>query len=237
MSEENNIIQADFEDGCTLVQTLPVYQHSYSQIMQVEGLDLPTAFQVHFSNDPTGGDSVERIGTNNAVYIPNSLLAVGSPVYAFIFLHDSTNDGETVYKIVIPVMVRPELPTDTPTPTEQSAIDEAIAALNTAVEMAEGYAGSSAQSAQGSYEFAETSEQKSQDSEAWAVGQRNGQDVGQDDPTFHNNSKFYALVAQQGAEESGFIQFYIDVNGHLIYEHTGTDLSFSLEDGHLIVEG
>lgn len=234
----DNIVLAEFTDGCTWVTSLPVYQHSYGQILQVEGLDLPAAFQVHFSNDPTGGSSVEQIGTNNSVFIPNALLATGTAVYAFIFLHDGANDGETVYKVTIPVMVRPELPADTPTPTQQSAIDEAIAALNTAVGMAEGYADASAQSAQGSYEYAEVSEQKSQDAEAWAVGQRNGQDVDQDDETFHNNSKFYALVAQQGAEEGGFIQFYIDADGHLIYEHTtGTDLTFSLEDGRLIVEG
>lgn len=33
------------------------------------------------------------------------------------------------------------------------------------------------------------------DSEAWAVGKRNGVDVGPDDPTYHNNAKFYAESA------------------------------------------
>lgn len=34
-----------------------------------------------------------------------------------------------------------------------------------------------------------------QESEAWAVGQRNGADVDEDDDTYHNNSKYYATQA------------------------------------------
>jgi len=30
------------------------------------------------------------------------------------------------------------------------------------------------------------------DAEAWAKGTRNGQDVTDEDPTFHNNAKYYA---------------------------------------------
>ena len=59
------------------------------------------------------------------------------------------------------------------------------------------------------------------------------------DPTFHNNAKYYAIVAEQGAAEGGFIQFYIDGEGHLIYEHTDNvdAFTFSLVNGHLIIEG
>ncbi len=49
-----------------------------------------------------------------------------------------------------------------------------------------------------------------EDAEAWAVGQRNGEDVSSGDPTYQNNSKFWAQLAQQGAEQSGFAWF--DVN-------------------------
>lgn len=233
-----NEVSAVFAEGCTRIQTLPIYQYDYGQMLVIDGLDLPAAFQVHFSNDPLGNESIERIGTNGRAWIPNDLLRSGDPVFCFIFLHEGNGNGTTVYRADIPVMVRPALPDDEPTPTEQSAIDEAIAALNTAVGQAEAYAEASATSAQASFEEAERSEDEADNSEAWAVGQRNGQDVGQDDETYHNNSKFYALVAQQGAEEGGFIQFFIDALGHLIYERTtGVDLVFSLEDGHLIVEG
>jgi hypothetical protein len=43
---------------------------------------------------------------------------------------------------------------------------------------------------------AEQIENYSADSEAWAIGKRNGVDVGSTDPTYHNNSKYYA---DQGA--------------------------------------
>lgn len=39
-----------------------------------------------------------------------------------------------------------------------------------------------------------------QESEAWAVGQRDGVDVDEDDPTYHNNSKYYATGAAHSAD-------------------------------------
>lgn len=42
-----------------------------------------------------------------------------------------------------------------------------------------------------------------EDSEAWAVGQRNGTDVGSDDPTYHNNSKYYSEDAADSATDAG----------------------------------
>ncbi len=45
-------------------------------------------------------------------------------------------------------------------------------------------------------ELAETgAEGSAEDAEAWAVGQRNGQDVPSTDPTYHNNAKYWASQA------------------------------------------
>lgn len=41
-------------------------------------------------------------------------------------------------------------------------------------------------------ELAEECEENVQDAEAWAVGQRGGQDVPSTDPTYHNNAKWYS---------------------------------------------
>ena len=41
-----------------------------------------------------------------------------------------------------------------------------------------------------------------ENAEAWAVGQRSGEDVGEDDPTYHNNSKYYAEQSGASAEEA-----------------------------------
>ena len=50
---------------------------------------------------------------------------------------------------------------------------------------AQGYASSASTSSQSADDSAE-------DSEAWAVGKRDGTDVPSSDPTYHNNSKYYA---------------------------------------------
>ena len=80
-------------------------------------------------------------------------------------------------------------------------------------------------------------EQSELDAEAWAIGKRGGMDVPITDETFHNNSKFYSEVAKQQALDAGFMAFYIDRNGDLIYERTSNvDVTFALVDGDLYVE-
>lgn len=76
----------------------------------------------------------------------------------------------------------------------------------------------------------------SQDSKAWSIGVRNGQPVPSTDETYENNSKYYAELAQQAADEAGYIYFYIDENGDLIYVKTPyVELDFKLQDGDLYV--
>lgn len=115
----------------------------------------------------------------------------------------------------------------------QFAAESAAAAQNDAAAAA-GSASAAAQSAQSAaaaqqdtqqtaQDFADTAQQavtdvntaganqkelarrQAQNSEAWAVGQRDGDDVGAADPTYHNNSKYYAENAgtsETAAEQS-----------------------------------
>ena len=72
------------------------------------------------------------------------------------------------------------------------------------------------------------------DSEAWAVGTRDGEEVTEDDETYHNNSKFYAEMAEQSAADAGYMNFHINEDGDLIMERTdNVDVTFFLEDGDL----
>jgi len=91
---------------------------------------------VHFSNEEDG-EAKTQIGTADGVRIPDEYLATGEPIYAYIFLHDGDDDGETVYKVKLPVRKRPAVSDEEPTPAEQSAISQAIELLNTAVDKAE----------------------------------------------------------------------------------------------------
>ena len=132
MSEALNVTRAAF-GGLREVTTAPLWQYDYGQILQITGLDLPQAFEVHFSNSRKSGETITQIGTDNQVVIPDMYLTSGADIYAFIFLHDDVDDGETEYVIKIPVRERPEPSDIEPTPEQQDAITEAIAALNVAV--------------------------------------------------------------------------------------------------------
>lgn len=225
-----NVVTAVF-DECNNAQTDTVFQYDYGQILKVEGIELPQSYEVHFSNDRYNGETTTQIGDADGVTIPDTYLTSGSMIYAFIFLHQGNDDGETEYVITIPVARRPEISDDVPDPVEQSAITQAIAALNAAVQQT----GDDVDAADAS---ANDAEESAQDAEAWAVGERNGVAVGSSDETYHNNSKYYADLAEQGAAEAGYMTFEINSSGHLIYTKTNNvDLTFRLDNGHLIVEG
>lgn len=121
---------------CGASKTTPLFQYDYGQTLDFDGFDLPSAFEVQFSNDPDG-EAVTQIGADNSVLIPEAMLLTGKNVCAWLFLHQGENDGETVYYIEIPVIERAEPTHEEPTPVQQSEITQAIAALNAGVEAAE----------------------------------------------------------------------------------------------------
>lgn len=76
------------------------------------------------------------------------------------------------------------------------------------------------------------------DSEAWAIGERNGSPVPSTDESYRNNSKWYKEQAEMSAINRGFFYVDVDSNGHLIYTRVDTmdDLvDFELDDGRLIL--
>ena len=123
-------------------------QYDYGQILKFEDIELPTAYTVHFGNEKEDGLSKPMIGDETGVEIPAEFLQTGLPVWAWIFLHEGQDDGETEYIVKIPVKRRSRPTNYAPTEIQQSAIDQAIAALNTAVEDAE-EAKAAAEAAQG----------------------------------------------------------------------------------------
>ena len=133
MSEARNIVTARFakgnRDAC--VRDL-VWQYDYGLTLQFEGIELPDAYETHFSNALRGGTAKTVIGGADGVCIPDEYLAAGTTVYAWIYLHAGEDDGETVYSIMIPVKARAKPTNEAPTPQERSAISETIAALQAA---------------------------------------------------------------------------------------------------------
>lgn len=116
--------------------TAPIIKEDYGLYLQIEGVELPQTYEVDFSNSENNGTSVTMIGNADGVLIPSQFISTGKDVFAFLY-HVGENFGRTVYKFRIPNKVRPDRTDETPTPEEQSVIDQTISALNDAVDRAE----------------------------------------------------------------------------------------------------
>ena len=112
--------------------TSPIVKEDYGLYLQIEGLELPSTYEVDFSNSEHNGTSVTMIGNADGVLIPNQFISSGKDVFAFLY-HVGADFGRTVYKFRIPNKLRPDRTNEEPTPEEQSVIDQTISALNDAV--------------------------------------------------------------------------------------------------------
>ena len=112
---ENKINIARFKEGSRTAEVKDIWQWDYGQILRIQGLNLPTAVEIHFSLDEHGGEAVRRIGITKDgvtdVPIPDSMVenesAYGDSYYffAYIYLTDETS-GNTEYKIRARVSTR-----------------------------------------------------------------------------------------------------------------------------------
>ena len=123
-----NILQVKFSTARSVISS-PLYQYDYGQIIHIIGLNLPENFEAHFSNSQNSGDAETYLGTENFVTIPDKYLETGETIYCFIYLHNDTTDGETEYKIKIPVYKRPRRTTAEPTPEQVDLITQVISQL------------------------------------------------------------------------------------------------------------
>lgn len=122
-------------------------QYDYGQVLRIQGLNLPTAVEIHFGLEETGGTTVTRIGVTKDgvtdVPIPDSMLENGDTsldytIYAFVYLTDDTS-GKTVHRIRMQVKARskPELLNK---PEDKELFQQAIEAVNQSAKEAEGWA-------------------------------------------------------------------------------------------------
>lgn len=204
------------------------WQYDVVQILVITAENLPEYYIVDFCNE---GDNttIPMTGSSDGVQIPDEFFQDGRAIKGYVVIAEADGSSQTRYEITIPVTARPSRSDITPKPSEQQQIEQLIAAMNEAVENA-------ADSAEESERYAGISGEYATDSEAWAVGQRDGTDVEPSDEMYHNNSKFWSEMAQEAAGKDGWVSFYIDDNGHLHYVKTeNAALRFYLKDGHLHV--
>ena len=110
------ITTAVFEPGSTTANVYGLWQYSYGQTLRIQGLHLPSAVEIHFSLQETGGTSPSRVGVTKDgvtdVIIPDSMLENDGAtrnydMFAFVYLTDDTS-GQTEYKIKLQVKSRPK---------------------------------------------------------------------------------------------------------------------------------
>ena len=146
-----------------------LWQYDYGQVLRIQGLDLPTAVEIHFSLQSKGGESLTRVGVTRDgvtdVVIPDSMLennytSVDYGIYAFIYLTDETS-GQTEYKICMRVRSRPK-PEAFDTPEDAELFREAIALVNESTESASASAASASGSATAAAESLQTTKELAQ---------------------------------------------------------------------------
>jgi type IV secretory pathway VirB10-like protein len=251
--ETTRIVEAVFNGGRT-VTTRGLFQYDYGQILTFPDLSVPAAYQVQFCSI---GDTetLEVIGDENGVAIPDELLNRGQMITAYVYLHDTETDGETRYTIAIPVATRPEMSDIEPTPEEQRQIDILIAALSdgvtrseTAADGAEQSAAEAAQSASDAAISAQTAtgaattatgaaDRAAASEASAAVSATNAATSAGSASSSAADAAQSANRAEQAAATAGWMDMHIDERGHLIYEKTSnTETDFVIENGHLIVE-
>ena len=171
----SNIITVAFAEGqIEAVAAEALEQWAYGQKLKFVGLELPANYQVDFSNWEFCGDSIPRIGDTDGVSVPTEVLTSGRNVYAFVWIQ-TAGAGRRPYRATIRVIPGPMPDPGTPSPEEESALAQAIEALN----------------------------EHGEDAEAWAVGERNGAPVEENDPAYHNNAKWYAEQQGHGIPAGG----------------------------------
>lgn len=259
--QTSNITNVYF-DEVRRARTDPLYQWDYGQVLQFPGRTLPTAYEVQFSNVASGGETITMIGDEDGVLIPDELLTTGLPIYAWVYLHTGLEDGESEYAITIPILKRPEPSDLEPTPVQQDAITQAIAALNQAVEQtgqdvidanaakiaaeaaqgaaeaaqaaAEGAEGRAEGYAQNASESASSASHDAGAAEDAQAAAEAARDLAQG---YANDAERDAERAEQAATTAGYLDIEINDAGHLVYTRTdAVDVDFILSNGHLLME-
>lgn len=119
-------------EPCT---TETVYQYNSGMRMQILGKGLPDVYEVDFANSITG-NSITQIASGGVVSVPDEFFVPGSIIHAWVVIV-GVDYVVTRKHIMIPISIRAIRTNVEPTPSQQSALDEAIAALNDAVDAAE----------------------------------------------------------------------------------------------------
>ena len=157
----SRVIEVSFRgSSVALVRIDTAYFYNNGIIFKPTDIDLPASYQVHWADSPQASSTLETIGTAEGAPIPDDLWNRSRVIYGWIYLHPTEDSGITYKEVRIYKNVRAGLPDGTePPPAEQSTIDQAISALNTAVAKTAQDVESADQSARSAQSYADRAEQ------------------------------------------------------------------------------
>ncbi len=197
-----------------------LWMYDYGQKLQIEGLDLPDVFEVHFvwkgldNAKIMTGSTMDGVST---VDIPNEALTQKSTIKAYIYM-STPDEGETVNTIIM-YLDRRIAPEGFEAPEDVDLFHYTLAAANEYLRQTK------------------VSEQNASDSaveaESWAHGHESYPDRNTD------NAKYYSEQAKQVAVNNGFCHMEIREDGHLYLTRTENilqSLNFKINNGRLEVE-
>ena len=166
---------ANFTQRDEEIEVEGLWQYDYGQKLQINGLDLPAVFEVHFAYKglekaiPQTGYTQDGV---SVVDIPNSALAQPKTISAYIYLSDASQ-GETTNKILL-YMNKRIAPEGFEAPADVDLFHHTLEAVN---------------------EYAERTAESEKSAEAWAHGHEDYPNRDED------NAKYYAEQVEADAQE------------------------------------
>lgn len=133
------MVRANFTDGNNYTEAPGLTQWDYGQVLEIHGLDLPKAVEIHFAIYDCPDDAIIRIGNTvdkiTRAAIPEKIMEQSQCAVAYVYVSD-TQSGETVRTVYMPMTAR-QKPEAFDAPEDAEIFKETIEIVNAAADRAE----------------------------------------------------------------------------------------------------
>lgn len=133
------MVRANFTDGNNYTEAPGLTQWDYGQVLEIHGLDLPKAVEIHFAIYDCPDDAIIRIGNTvdkiTRAAIPEKIMEQSQCAVAYVYVSD-TQSGETVRTVYMPMIPR-QKPEAFDAPEDAELFKETIEMVNAAADRAE----------------------------------------------------------------------------------------------------
>ena len=197
--------------------------------------------------DEHGTKKTSIINSEGKCVVPHEVLANVGRVFVNLVGIVSEN-GELIERLTtfpvkaLDVTAKAETEGDETVPITPSQFDQFVEIVRSDADRAEAKATDSEAWAEQAALSAQASESSALRASGYAsdaqTSERNASEYAQNASESAQSAEADADRAEQAASDAGYMEFHIDDNGHLIYEHTSNvdQIDFELVNGHLILE-